>query len=262
MTKNTKRQRLLLMKKVSIITPVYNSEKFLDETATSVFNQTYNNWEWILIDDCSTDNSWDILNELSERDSRVKIYKNTKNLKSGKTRNLAIKKAEGNYIAFLDSDDLWHKDKLAIQISFMQENNYFFSHTSYGYIDEEGDKIKSTLHVSSEVSYKQLLKRTEISCLTAIYNADQIGKFYMSEHARKQDYALWLAILKSGVPSFGIDEELASYRQVKNSATSNKYKLILKHITFLKETQKFSTIKALYYTAYWMVNGFVRYFIK
>ena len=76
------------MKKVSIITPVYNSEKFLDETATSVFNQTYNNWEWILIDDCSTDNSWDILNELSERDSRVKIYKNTKNLKSGKTRNL------------------------------------------------------------------------------------------------------------------------------------------------------------------------------
>ena len=82
------------MKKVSIITPVYNSEKFLDETATSVFNQTYNNWEWILIDDCSTDNSWDILNELSERDSRVKIYKNTKNLKSGKTRNLAIKKAE------------------------------------------------------------------------------------------------------------------------------------------------------------------------
>ena len=84
----------------------------------------------------------------------------------------------------------------------------------------------------------------------------------MSEHARKQDYALWLAILKSGVPSFGIDEELASYRQVKNSATSNKYKLILKHITFLKETQNFSTIKALYYTAYWMVNGFVRYFIK
>lgn len=247
---------------VSIITPVYNSEKFIDKTATSVFNQTYNNWEWILIDDYSTDNSWDILKKLSERDSRVKIYKNKKNLKSGKTRNLAIKKAKGIYIAFLDSDDLWHKDKLTIQITFMQENNYFFSHTSYGYIDEEGNKIKSTFHVRREVSYKQLLKRTEISCLTAIYNADQIGKFYMSEHARKQDYALWLAILKSGVPSFGIDKELAFYRQVKNSATSNKYKLILKHITFLTETQNISTIRALYYSAYWMVNGFVRYFIK
>jgi len=247
---------------VSIITPVYNSEIFLSETTKSVFNQTYTNWEWILIDDCSTDNSWDILNELSERDSRVKIYKNTKNLKSGITRNIAIKKAEGNYIAFLDSDDLWHKDKLAIQIPFMQKNNYFFSHTSYGYIDEEGNKIKSTLHVSIEVSYKQLLKRTEISCLTAIYNANKIGKFYMSEHARKQDYALWLKILKSGIKSYGIDQELAYYRQVSNSATSNKYKLILKHITFLKETQNFSTLEALYYTAHWMVNGFVRYFIK
>jgi len=247
---------------VSIITPVYNSEKFINETATSVFNQTYTNWEWILIDDCSTDKSWYILNKLSERDSRVKIYKNTKNLKSGITRNLAIKKAEGDYIAFLDSDDLWHKDKLAIQIPFMKENNYFFSHTSYGYIDEKGDKIKSTLHVSIEVSYKQLLKRTEISCLTAIYNANKIGKFYMSEHANKQDYALWLKILKSGVKSYGIDQELAYYRQVNNSATSNKYKLILKHILFLKETQSFSTLEALYYTAYWMINGFVRFFVK
>ena len=250
------------MKKVSIITPIYNSEKFLDETATSVFNQTYTNWEWILIDDCSTDNSWDILNELSERDSRVKIYKNTKNLKSGKTRNFAIKKAQGNFIAFLDSDDLWHPEKLSIQIPFMLENGHNFTHTSYGYIDEEGNSIKSTFHVNKKVTYFDLLKRTEISCLTAIYNADGIGKFYMSEHARKQDFFLWLAILKSGVPSFGIDQELASYRQVKNSATSNKYKLILKHITFLKETQNFSIIKALYYTAYWMVNGFVRYFIK
>ena len=247
---------------VSIITPVYNSEKFLVETSKSVFNQTYTNWEWILVDDCSTDNSWDILTSLQKKDSRIRIFKNEVNLKSGKTRNFAIKKAQGNFIAFLDSDDLWHPEKLSIQIPFMLENDYNFTHTSYGYVDEEGNSIKSTFHVNKKVTYFDLLKRTEISCLTAIYNANEIGKFYMSEHARKQDYALWLAILKSGVPSFGIDEELASYRQVKNSATSNKYKLILKHITFLKETQNFSTIKALYYTAYWMVNGFVRYFIK
>lgn len=248
--------------KVSIITPVYNASRFLEKTAVSVFNQTYTNWEWILVDDCSTDSSWEILKELLKKDNRVKIFKNEKNLKSGKTRNFAIEKAQGRFIAFLDSDDLWHKEKLSIQIPFMIENQCYFSHTSYGYISEEGKKIKSTFHVSTKVNYKNLLKRTEISCLTAIYDAEKIGKFYMSQHARKQDYALWLSILKNGTVCCGIDQELAYYRQVKNSATSKKYKLVLKHITFLKETQNFSTVKALYYTGYWMVNGFIRYFIK
>lgn len=247
---------------VSIITPVYNATSFIKDTAKSVFNQSYSNWEWILVDDCSKDNSWILLSELSKNDKRVKIYRNKINLKSGKTRNLAIKKAKGRFIAFLDSDDLWHPEKLKTQIPFMLNNQYYFSHTSYGYINEDGKRIKSIFHVRKEVDYYHLLKRTEISCLTAIYDAEKIGKFYMSEHARKQDYALWLAILKSGTKSYGIDKELAFYRQVSNSATGVKYKLVLKHITFLKETQNFSTINALYYTAFWMVNGFVRYFIK
>lgn len=250
------------LKLVSIITPVYNAARFLEKTANSVFNQTYTNWEWILVDDCSSDNSWEIMTELQNKDERIRIFQNGTNLKSGKTRNFAIEKAEGVFIAFLDSDDLWHSDKLSIQILFMIKNNYNFTHTSYGYVNEEGESIKSTFHVNSKVSYLDLLKRTEISCLTAVYNADEIGKFYMSEHARKQDYALWLSILKSGTPSFGIDKELAYYRQVKNSATSKKYKLILKHIVFLKETQEFSTVEALYYTCYWMINGFMRYFLK
>ncbi|WP_026452704.1 glycosyltransferase family 2 protein [Aequorivita capsosiphonis] len=248
--------------KVSIITPVYNASRFLKLTANSVINQVYEDWEWVLVDDCSKDDSWQIMQELAARDSRIRIFRNPSNLKSGKTRNFAIQKAEGRYIAFLDSDDLWHKDKLAIQIPFMLENNYHFSHTSYGYLSEEGSAIKSTLHVKDVVDYKGLLKRTEISCLTAVYDAEKIGKFYMSEHARKQDYALWLAILKSGVKSYGIDKELAYYRQVNNSATSKKYKLILKHITFLKDTQGFSSIKSLYYTCHWMLNGVVRYYIK
>ncbi|MDM1044441.1 glycosyltransferase family 2 protein [Myroides sp. 1354] len=247
---------------VSIITPVYNAERFLRETAESVINQTYQDWEWVLVNDCSTDDSWNIMQELADRDNRIKIFTNSENLKSGKTRNFAIQQAIGRYIAFLDADDKWHVDKLAIQIPFMMQNDYYFSHTSYGYLDELGNKIKSTLHVSKEVDYQHLLKRTEISCLTAVYDAEKIGKFYMSEHARKQDYALWLSILKSGVKSYGIDKELAYYRQVKNSATSSKHKLILKHIDFLKDTQGFGTIKAMYYTGYWMINGFIRYFIK
>lgn len=248
--------------KVSIITPVYNAARFLRATAKSVFGQSYADWEWLLIDDCSSDNSWTVMQELAETDKRVRIYQNATNLRAGKTRNRAIELSEGRFIAFLDSDDLWHVDKLKLQISFMLDNNYLFSHTSYGYLDEQGNKIKSTLHVSKEVDYEHLLKYTEISCLTAIYDAQNIGKWYMSEHARKQDYALWLSILKSGVKSYGLDQELAYYRQVKGSATSKKYKLIWKHVTFLKQTQGFSTLKSIYYTSYWMVNGFIRYFIK
>ncbi len=248
--------------KVSIITPVYNAARFLRATAKSVFGQSYADWEWLLIDDCSSDNSWTVMQELAETDKRVRIYQNATNLRAGKTRNRAIELAEGRFIAFLDSDDLWHVDKLKLQISFMLDNNYFFSHTSYGYLDEEGNKIKNILHVSKEVDYNHLLKYTEISCLTAVYDVMNIGKWYMSEHARKQDYALWLSILKSGVKSYGLDQELAYYRQVKGSATSKKYKLIWKHVTFLKQTQGFSTLKSIYYTSYWMVNGFIRYFIK
>lgn len=243
--------------KVSVITPVFNAEKFLNLTAQSVLSQSYIDWEWILVDDCSIDNSWILMQELEKMDKRIRVFQNDVNLRSGKTRNFAIAQATGRFIAFLDADDIWHLDKLAIQISFMLENQYSFSHTSYGYLDEYGVKIKSTFHVSREVDYEHLLRRTEISCLTAVYDAEKIGKFYMSEHARKQDYALWLAILKSGIKSYGIDKELAYYRQVHNSATSKKYKLIWKHVLFLKDTQGFSTLKALYYTGFWMVNGFV-----
>jgi teichuronic acid biosynthesis glycosyltransferase TuaG len=163
----------------------------------------------------------------------------------------------------LDSDDIWVPKKLEIQIGFMEKNGWAFSHTSYGYIDPLGNRIKGTFHVSIHpISYTDLLKRTEISCLTAVYNQDKIGKHYLSNHRRKQDYALWLSILKSGVESFPIDMELAYYRIRPNSATNKKYKLILKHIKFLMETQNFSFLKSLYYTSYWMVNGIFRYFIN
>ena len=138
-----------------------------------------------------------------------------------------------------------------------------FSHSSYGYIDHNGKKIKSTFHVSSHpIEYKDLLKRTEISCLTAVYNQELIGKYYMSHHRKKQDYALWLSILKDGILSYPLDKELAYYRQRKGSATSKKYKLIFDHVTFLMETQALGLFKSIYYTLYWMVNGFFRYMIK
>ena len=248
---------------VSIITPTYNSLPFLHLTAKSILDQTYSNWEWCVTDDCSTDGSWEVIQKLAESDDRIKPIRLTENSGSGLARNNAIERPTGRFIAFLDSDDIWPKEKLERHIAFMLENNAVFSHTSYGYIDEQGNRIKSTFRVSSHpVTYKHLLKRTEISCLTAIYDANSIGKFYMSEHRRKQDYALWLAILKSGVKSIPLDEELAFYRQRKGSATSNKRKLIFKHIEFLRTTQGFNYPQAGYYTLFWLANGIVRYYLK
>ena len=123
--------------------------------------------------------------------------------------------------------------------------------------------LKSTFHVSNHpINYSHLLKRTEISCLTAVYSHEVIGKYYMTEHRKKQDYALWLSILKNGNKSYPIDIELAYYRQTPGSATSKKSRLIINHIKFLMETQSMNLIQALYYTFYWMVNGFIRYFIR
>ncbi|MDA9947060.1 glycosyltransferase [Candidatus Marinimicrobia bacterium] len=248
---------------VSIVTPVYNSEKFLEEAINSVIYQSFKSWEMIIVDDCSSDKSVKIIKNIIKCNSKIKLIRNLTNEGAGVSRNKAIKIAKGRYIAFLDSDDIWHVDKLKIQINLMDEKKISFSHTSYGYLSEDGKPIKSTFRVSAyPVGYKNLLKRTEISCLTAVYNQEIIGKYYMTEHRRKQDYALWLEILKDGHQSFPIDIELAYYRQNSRSATSKKWKLIFIHFTFLIETQSMNFFSSIYYTLWWMYNGIIKYYLR
>lgn len=247
---------------VSIVTPVFNAAKFLEETSSNVINQTYTNWEWLLVDDCSKDNSREYLKKMELIDSRIKpIYLST-NGGSGPARNKAIEAAKGTYIAFLDSDDFWSLNKLEKHVAFMQKHDASFSHTSYGFTDEEGNRIRDTYHVSRKpVTFKDLLKRTEISCLTAMYDQEKIGKYFMPDVRRKQDYALWLSILKDGHYSIPLDEELALYRQVKGSATNNKFKLIFKHYSFLRKYAELSRIGAIKYTIHWGLNGLKKYYL-
>jgi teichuronic acid biosynthesis glycosyltransferase TuaG len=248
---------------VSIITPVYNSEAYLKDAIDSVVAQTFKNWEMLIVDDGSIDGSWRLLKSIAKNEKRIILKRLKKNSGAGIARNTAIKAAKGEFIAFLDSDDLWHPEKLNVQINLMSKNKWLFSHTSYGYISESGEKIKSTFHVSDHlVDYFDLLKKTEISCLTAVYNQKEIGKYYMSEHRKKQDYALWLSILNDGIKSYPINNELAYYRQRPDSTTSNKGALIIDHLRFLRETQSINIFRSLYYTIHWMVNGFIRYYIK
>lgn len=247
---------------VSIITPVYNSEKFLAQTLDSVAAQTYTQWEMLLIDDRSTDGSVRIVTERAAQDSRFKLIQLEENSGSGVARNEGIKQAAGKYVAFLDSDDIWVPDKLRIHVAFMERTKATFSHTSYGYLSEAGEVIRNTYHVSKKpVTYRHLLKRTEISCLTAMYNQEALGKRLMPTTRRKQDYGLWLSILRSGEVSLPLDEELAFYRQRTGSATSNKKALILRHISFLREHESMSLPSAMYYTVHWLVRGLFKYYL-
>ncbi|AXT57340.1 glycosyltransferase family 2 protein [Aquimarina sp. AD1] len=249
--------------KVSIITPLYNSERFVAKAIDSVLCQTYENWEMIIVDDCSKDNSIDIVKRFQKKESRIRLFQLEENSGSGIARNKAIEESSGEIIAFLDSDDIWLPKKLELHVNFMLKNDASFSHASYGFINEDGNKINKTYHVSSRpIGYYDLLKRTEISCLTAMYNVKKIGKFYMPNLRRKQDYGLWLSILKTGVKSIPLDEELAFYRQVKGSATNNKRKLIFKHLVFLYKYQKLGVFRTIYYFTWWALNGVKKYYIN
>lgn len=248
---------------VSIITPLFNSERFLSDCVESVLQQTYRNWEMIIVDDCSSDSSYALANQFAEKEPRIRVFQLNTNSGSGVARNKAIKEARGSIIAFLDSDDVWHSQKLSRHLKAMLQAKAAFSHTSYGYMSENGKKLTKKLEVSNDwVDYKGLLKRTEISCLTAMYDVRVVGKVYMPVLRRKQDYALWLEILKRGHMSFPVNECLAWYRQVEGSATSKKSSLIIKHYFFLRQTQSLSRFASLYYTIYWLVNGIIRYYIK
>lgn len=257
MTQKNNRENL-----VSIITPTYNSSKFLRETLDCIIAQTYKNWELIITDDGSTDNTLLILEEYSKKESRINFYKSVSNLGSGIARNNSIKLAKGRFIAFIDSDDIWLPNKLFNHIKFMQENNLIFSHASFGFINESGEKIKNTFKVSErKVGYKDLLKRTEIGCLTAIYDQFEIGKFYMSSDRRRQDYFLWLSILKAGHYSYGYNKVESFYRLHDGQVKKFNLKYLLDHYTFLRQRQKLSILAATYYLSLYIYSSVKRYFL-
>ena len=245
---------------ISIITPCFNSQEFISFTIDSVLQQTYKNWELIVINDGSTDNSKDILAEFSKRDSRIRIITLDKNYGPAHARNVGIKKAKGKYIAFLDSDDLWITNKLETQISFMLENNIVFSFSSYRKIDEDGKIVGDVIKAPSRIQYQDLLKSCSIGCLSVVYDQSMIGKQYMPEYKKTQDYALWLKILKSGVDAIGIDEELALYRIRKSSISRNKFVKAYYQWKIYREQEKISFPKSLYLMMFYAFYGIKKMF--
>lgn len=216
------------MELVSIITPSFNSEKFIAETIQSVQNQTYQNWEMIIVDDCSTDKTVSIVEYIANNDSRIKVYKLDKNSGTGIARNTALDKASGKYIAFLDADDLWKPQKLEIQINFLKNNNLPFTFSFYDCINEQGKELNRRVEAPRNLSYRQLFFCNYVGNLTGIYDVNYFGKIAISSIRKRQDWMLWLIILKKVKSAKPIPESLAFYRIRENSISASKLDL-LKH---------------------------------
>lgn len=241
---------------VSIITPCYNGAKHVAETIKSVLAQTYQNWEMIIVDDGSKDNSAEIVNSFVTRDNRIKLFQQP-NGGSAAARNNGIRRAEGQYIALLDADDLWMPEFLEEQIRFMKEKNAICVYSTRIFIDESGKEILKPEICKPFITKKDMSRANFIPCLTGLYDCSKHGKIYLHEDMKslKDDYAYWYDIVALENAAYGNIKPLAKYRVTSGSVTSNKKNVIKKHYEFLRTYLKQNPIIALLHTAYWGIRG-------
>ena len=231
---------------VSIITPAFNSEKFIAETIQSVLAQTYQNWELLIVDDCSTDKTAEIISRF--QDSRIKYFYNSTNKGSAVSRNIALQKASGRWIAFLDSDDLWHPEKLEKQIEFMRKNNYRFSYTNYCEIDETSKERGILISGPEVITKKMMTAYCWPGCLTVMYDAEFLGLMQTADIKINEEYALWIKISQK-TNCYLLNENLAKYRRHKGSLTSKSYmKLVKWHYIMFRRAEDKTVVASLFYT--------------
>ena len=243
--------------KVSIIVPMYNAEKFIVKTIESVLSQTYENWEMLIMNDVSTDNSLAVVNEFAKKDDRIQVVNTEKNMGVVKGRNHLIDLANGKYIAFLDADDYWHSQKLEKKIKFMKEKNASISCTEYTRVRENGEKINEIV-IKPEISYTDMLKNNYLGCLTVMYDVEKVGKRYFKELEKNEDYVLWLEIVKDVKTIYGLKENLAYYRVLDNSRSSNKSKTAKVRWEIYRKIEKLPLLKSIYYFMHYAVRAVLK----
>ena len=244
---------------VSIITPSYNSANFIAETIKSVQNQSYSNWEMILIDDGSIDNTEEIILSLIENDTRIQFYKLNQNSGPAVARNKGIEKATGTYMTFIDADDIWFPNFIEISIKTIQETGIPFVFSSYKRSNEMLEFVYSDFIVPPKVTYTDILKSNSISCLTAFLDIKSLGKKYMPLIRKRQDMGLWLQYLKEIPFAYGIQDTQAIYRIRENSLSRKKSDLIKYQWQFYREVEKLTILQSTYYMLHWMYKGFMKY---
>lgn len=240
---------------VSIIVPVYNAEEFINDTIKTVQDQTYKNWELIMIDDCSTDRSTEQI--LKYKSDKIKLIKLKKNSGAAICRNTGIKEAKGRYIAFLDADDLWKKEKLEVQLEFMKDKKCAFSFTGYEFADKDGVGNGKIVKVPEKINYKQALKNTTIWTSTVMFNMNKLKKedIYMLDVKRGQDTATWWKVLKTGVEAYGLNKNLSIYRRSTGTLSSNKFKALKRTWDLYRNVERLNIFYSLYNFLWYCFNA-------
>ncbi len=245
---------------VSIIVPVYNAGRFIDETIQTVLDQTYTNWELLLVDDKSTDNSMKLIRPYASKDNRIKLLSNKQNSGAAISRNKGIDAATGRFIAFLDADDLWLPMKLQKQVPFMKERDCAFSFTGYEFANAAGDPNGKKVHVPATITYKQALKNTTISTITVMFDMTKLTKsdIHMPNIRRGQDTATWWKILRQISDAEGLDIALSIYRRSDSTISSNKVVALKRTWHIYRKSEKLSYANAAYNFAHYCFNASMR----
>lgn len=241
---------------VSIIMPSYNCGKYVEDTIHSVQAQTYQNWEIIFMDDCSSDDTISKVTKFREEDPRIRLFQNKVNSGAAVSRNNALREAKGRWIAFLDSDDLWEPTKLEKQVRFMKENGYKFSYTCYQEMDADGNltgvEVSGPKHVTKAGMYAFCWP----GCLTVMYDAAAIGLIQIEDIKKNNDYAMWLKVCKKA-DCYLLSENLAKYRRGRNgSISTHGYSTLIKwHYKLWREAEKRSVLASGFWTVINLVSG-------
>ncbi len=247
---------------VSVITPAYNAAHFLEEAVKSVQNQTFSDWEMIIVDDCSTDETFSLAQRLAENDQRIKVLRNKKNSGVAATRNKAMDAATGEYIAFLDSDDLWLPQKLERQVKFMAEGQYALTYTNYQKFDSQtGERQSKIIRAPATMTSRHIYGNTSIGCLTVMVNRKITGPFHMPLIGHTEDNITWQEILARGYIAHRLDEVLSLYREGNTSLTSSKREAAKQQWHTYREYYNFSIIKSTYYFIQYAFHAIKKHFL-
>ena len=245
-------------KLVSVITPTYNCAEFISRTIESVQAQTYQDWEMIIVDDRSQDNTKEIVEKYMKDDARIKYHLLEVNSGAAVARTVAMRLAKGSYMAFLDSDDIWMPDKLEKQIKWMADNGYAFSCTAYEQIDEDDKLIGKVIKTVKKTDYNRLLLDCPVGNSTVVYDVEKMGKFEVPNIRKRNDDALWLQMLKKEKYIWGMPDVLMKYRIRRNSISSNKFKVIKFHWILYREIERLSIPRSVFHIVYWCVIKVLR----
>ncbi|PHV70159.1 glycosyl transferase family 2 [Sporanaerobium hydrogeniformans] len=244
---------------ISIIVPVYNASNTVEKTIQSILKQSYTHFEVIVIDDCSSDNSFEILEALEKIDKRIILYKNEKNLGVSQTRNYGISKAKGEFIAFLDSDDEWRENKLELQLQYIKKQQADLCYTAYEMVGEK-DSLGVYCSVPAQVTYKELLKENSILCSSVLVRKSRLKEMPFNSEFFHEDFVLWLELLKEGCKAVGFQESLVRYQ--KGGRSADKLQASKNRWIIYRKCEQLGRLGAVYYFFHYMINGIKKYYVK